>query len=59
MAIKVIRHGIKRAQECPNCECLFEYEKEDVKSTQVGFNEYEYTVTCPDCKNTINVGYFN
>lgn len=59
MAIKVIRHGVRKTVECSNCTCLFEYEREDVKTTKVGYNEYEYSVTCPDCKNRIIVPYFN
>lgn len=58
MAIRVIRQGKKRTVECPNCECLFEYEKDDVKEEQIRYNEYEYTVPCPDCRNEIRVNYF-
>lgn len=57
MAIRVIRHGAKRTVECPNCTCLFEYEKEDIKSNQTGINEYERIVVCPDCMKEIRVGF--
>lgn len=55
MAIRVIRHGKKRVVECPNCECLFEYEREDVKCTQIGYNEHVHNVPCPNCKQEIEV----
>ena len=58
MAMQVIRHGKKRVQECSNCECLFLYEKEDVESIKVGHNEYEHSIKCPDCGQTIYVDYF-
>ena len=58
MAVKVIIHGNKRVVKCSNCDCLFEYEKEDVKTEQVDYNEYEYYVSCPDCKCKVKVSYF-
>ena len=59
MAIKIIRHGVKKTVECPNCTCLFEYEKEDVSTIKTGHNEYDYYVLCPDCLNKVDVPYFN
>lgn len=47
--IKIIKHGTKRTNTCPNCSCVFEYEAEDVKIVQTGMNEYSYTIECPDC----------
>lgn len=58
MAVKVIKHGNKRTVECNNCGCLFEYEKEDVSTLKTGFNEYEYFIDCPDCRQQITVDYF-
>lgn len=51
--IEVIKHGNKRQIMCGNCRCVFNAEKEDMNDRQVGFNEFETCVTCPDCKNEI------
>ena len=51
--IEVIKHGNKRQIMCGNCMCVFNAEKEDMNDRQVGFNEFETYVTCPDCKNEI------
>lgn len=57
--IKVIKHGNKRATECSECGCVFEYEKEDVKTSQTGYNDYEYYLYCPDCRKLLLVPYFS
>lgn len=55
MAIRVIKHGIKRVVECQKCTCLFEFEKEDVSSDKVGITEIDRYVSCPDCRQHITV----
>lgn len=55
MAIRVIKHGTKRVVECINCGCLFEYEKEDINSVQLKYNEYKNYVVCPDCRDKVEV----
>lgn len=53
MAIRVIKHGKKRVAECLNCGCVFEYELEDIKTKQQGYNEYVHSVKCPDCRQAV------
>lgn len=45
--IQVIRHGNKKRIVCPDCSCLFTYQKEDVRHKQTGVNEFEGFVRCP------------
>lgn len=56
--ITVIKHGKKKQITCSNCGCVMEYEKEDVKAEQVGMNEYDYSINCPDCKSKVKVNYW-
>lgn len=55
MAVKVIRYGSKRRVTCCHCESLLEYEKEDVKTVQMGMNEYEKEIVCPNCSERVRV----
>jgi len=32
-----------------------EYKKEDIKTVQIGMNEYEKEIVCPNCQETIRV----
>lgn len=57
--IRIIKHGTKRVNECNNCGCIFQYEKEDIKVEQAGWNEYTYTICCPDCKQEIKTSHIN
>lgn len=51
--IRIIKHGDKRKETCPNCHCEFIFEDEDTFSD--GPRE-EYTcVKCPDCGRIIHV----
>ena len=44
--IKVIEHGYKRySMRCYKCNCLYEYELEDIR---------QGAVDCPDCGRTNN-----
>lgn len=67
--INVIRHG-KREKEvqisvyrivCSNCDCEFEFTRDDAVSLVKGMNLDEHarlgTITCPDCgyKNTFSL----
>lgn len=50
---KIIEIGNIFKARCPKCNCLFQYEKEDIK-TDIGTAGYEYsTVKCPQCDNEI------
>ena len=51
--IEIIKHGNKRQITCGNCMCVFTFGEEDKNSRQVGDNEFETSVECPDCKNEI------
>lgn len=47
--IQVIQHGNKKRIVCPDCSCIFTYQKEDIRHKQTGVNEFECFVRCPDC----------
>lgn len=51
--IEVIRHGKFRRCECPNCLCIFKYEKEDTVYTQTEPNIWARYIECPDCGERI------
>lgn len=55
--IKVIKHGKMRQCTCYKCQCVFTFEKEDVKYVITGINESCYVVECPDCgeRNEVSV----
>lgn len=53
--VKVIQYGAKRRQVCEVCGALLEFEKEDIKTVQVGMNEYEQQIMCPACNETVTV----
>lgn len=57
--IKVIKYGNKRRTYCGNCGALLEFEKEDIKVTQAGINEYEEKIKCPACGENIVVGRYS
>ena len=50
-----IKYGPKRRIKCKHCESILEFEKEDIKSVQTGYNEYENQIHCPVCGETITV----
>ena len=47
--INVIRHGDKKRIACPECGCIFTYQKEDMGRKQTGMNDFNSFVRCPDC----------
>ena len=50
---KIIEIGNIFKARCPKCNCLFQYEKEDIK-TDIGTAGYEYSmVKCPQCDTEI------
>lgn len=57
--IRIIKQGKKRVVQCSHCDCVFEYEKEDILTIQVGMNEYTNFVPCPCCGNKVVVYKFN
>lgn len=58
MAVKIIKPGKKRKVICSECECVMEYEKEDVQIQQTGMNDYFYYIKCPCCESEIPVEFF-
>ena len=58
--IRIIKQGKKRVVQCSQCDCVFEYEKEDViRCDQIGISEYKYRVVCPCCRHGIEVHPLN
>lgn len=53
--VKVIKYGAKRRKVCEVCGALLEFEKDDIKTIQVGMNEYEQQIVCPVCNETVKV----
>lgn len=39
--IQVIQHGNKKRIVCPDCSCIFTYQKEDVRHKQTGVKAYD------------------
>lgn len=54
--VNVIKYG-KRRVMCCECESLLEFVKDDVKTKQVGMNEYERYITCPVCNYDLVIPY--
>lgn len=55
MMIRVIKHGKKRRAVCGYCGCEMEFEASDIQTNQIGINEYERVVKCPDCGLLVGV----
>lgn len=53
--IRIIKHGLYRKMNCPNCRCEFTYEKADTNHVQTDVNDYKRFVECPDCGERIEV----
>ena len=53
--VKVIEYGRKRRTTCETCGALLEFEKEDIRTVQVGMNEYEQQIECPACREIVKV----
>ena len=52
--IKVLKHGILSnsyyQKKCPNCNCFFEYQEDDIQileSNAIGYDYY--ALICPEC----------
>lgn len=45
---KIIEIGKIFKARCPKCNCLFQYEKEDIQIKKLGGDEYSI-ITCPQC----------
>lgn len=50
--IKIIEPGNIFKHKCPVCNCLFQYEKEDVTSKRIGRDTYD-TIMCPQCGESL------
>ena len=53
--INVIRHGDKRRMICPECNCIFTYQDEDVETRREDLITCTRIVCCPDCSFGIEV----
>lgn len=64
MAIKIIKPGKKKiaiySAKCSNCNCEFEFNKEDAVFGEDGDRGYKYlTINCPHCGVKINSWHVN
>ena len=50
---KILEVGKIFKARCPKCNCLFQYEKEDIKIEKLGNAEYS-AITCPQCDKKIS-----
>ena len=50
---KIIEIGKIFKARCPKCNCLFQYEKEDIQIKKLGGDEYSI-ITCPQCDKEIS-----
>lgn len=50
--IKIIKPGNVFKVKCPKCNCIFQYEQEDVTTKQIGRDDFD-TVVCPQCDETL------
>lgn len=50
--LKIIEPGNIFRIKCPECNCLFQYEKEDTFIDRIGMDECEI-IECPQCDSKI------
>ena len=50
---KILEVGRIFKARCPKCNCLFQYEKEDIRVNKLGEDEYS-VITCPQCGKEIS-----
>lgn len=50
---KILEIGKIFKARCPKCNCLFQYEKEDIQIKKLGGDEYSI-ITCPQCDKEIS-----
>lgn len=53
--VEVIKYGPKRRITCEVCGALLEFNKDDIKTVQIGPNEYEQQIKCPACGEYVKV----
>lgn len=51
--IKILEIGKIFKARCPKCNCLFQYEKEDIQVKKLGNEEYS-VIRCPQCSKEIS-----
>lgn len=51
--IHIISRGNKHVIDCPECNCKFSFENEDIEGNQYNGSE----VKCPQCNTTIYLKY--
>ena len=54
----IIKPGTKYIATCPECGCVFSYEKEDIRH-EVWRNEAYNWVTCPQCDMAVDYTCYN
>ena len=48
--VHIIKHGRKCYKlNCPDCGCIWTFEKEDITTGQNSKNEKCFSINCPDC----------
>lgn len=61
MSIKIIKEGSKKKKKdvyeatCEKCDCIFEYNIEDVESKDKYSNGWVFIIKCPCCGNLLFV----
>lgn len=50
---KILEIGKIFKARCPKCNCLFQYEKEDIQIKKLGGDAYSI-ITCPQCDKEIS-----
>lgn len=51
--IKIIKPGRIRTVTCPSCDCVFSFDKEDIKYGDQ--RDYYEEIDCPCCRKTIDL----
>lgn len=71
--MKIISRGKRKIEECSNCQCVFEYERNDIKQNKISHKEdigiifpkyrsvtyVDEYVLCPDCAKKITVASYS
>lgn len=54
--IHIIKHGTKYPYKltCFHCGCIFEFQDEDIRDTEIDNKIWLKTIYCPECKQDIN-----
>ena len=54
--IKIIKEGTRKIAKCPNCECKFSYEEEDINMfPNARRNSVTLYINCPQCNKAVGI----